>query len=404
MGPVGWAALAVMAIMAMSSGGGGPKTQQVLWDQANAGVGNNNITSQDPAFYSAASAFSDKIRGSYSRQQLDAANLSGLSVEGAPGDNPMDLLANIEKRVTDALGPVGDLTKATADLGAAAAEAAKAEALAAALATARRGLEIRLMDAQGNTAGVLQARRDDELAATNDLNRELLRQIYAAEDLAKATAAATAAQEEQARVAAQVEQEREAAVMTAADALRQAYQREAADLTSMIDKWKAAGDSLRAYSATLAGLGGGGASYSAASRAFGATAASARLGDLTAIGNLQTVSEKFRTASLAASATQTDYLRDIGRIQAAITDTVGVTDRQGSVAQQQLEGMRLQVSTLIDIKEVLHSTQEEMAAMRSEIAALRAAGDQTASNTAAQESFLRRISPDGNSINVTVAA
>jgi hypothetical protein len=172
----------------------------------------------------------------------------------------------------------------------------------------------------------------------------------------------------------------------------------------MIGKWDAAGASLRAYSATLAGGGTGGASYSVASSAFGATAAGARLGDLTAIGNLQSVAEVFRTASLAASATQTDYLRDIGRIQAAIADTVGVTDRQGSVAQQQLDGMRTQVSSLIDINDSVKSVKEAIADLKTEIASLRASSDQTASNTAAQESFLRRISPDGNSITVTVAA
>lgn len=206
----GWIALAVMAVLA-SSGGGGPKTQQVLWDQANAGVGNNNITSQDPAFYAAAAAFSDKIRGSYSRAQLDAANLSGLSVEGAPGDNPMDLLANIQKRVLEALGPVGDLTKATENLAKAAADAAEAEkaaALASALALERRGLEIRLMDAQGDAAGALAARRQDETAAINEANRAILAQIYAAEDLATAAKAAADAELQAAQAAAALANER----------------------------------------------------------------------------------------------------------------------------------------------------------------------------------------------------
>lgn len=66
---------------------------------------------------------------------------------------------------------------------------------AAALASQRRSLEIELMDATGNSAGAVAARREDEISAMDETLRALQRQIYAARDLASATDAAAAAQE-----------------------------------------------------------------------------------------------------------------------------------------------------------------------------------------------------------------
>jgi hypothetical protein len=70
----------------------------------------------------------------------------------------------------------------------AAADAAKAAADAAAkIATERTNLEIQLMEALGNSSGALAARRALELAATDESNRALLRQIHTAQDAARAT-------------------------------------------------------------------------------------------------------------------------------------------------------------------------------------------------------------------------
>jgi hypothetical protein len=59
-----------------------------------------------------------------------------------------------------------------------------------------------------------------------------------------------------------------------------------------------------------------------------------------------------------------------------------------------------------DTRKLLDNTElvAEVRALRAEVAALRRSSEKTASNTGAQESFMRRISPDGNSINVTVSA
>lgn len=63
----------------------------------------------------------------------------------------------------------------------------------AALDAQRRGLEIQLMEAQGNAAGALAAKREDELKALDASLRPLQEQIYAAQDLAAASGGAAEA-------------------------------------------------------------------------------------------------------------------------------------------------------------------------------------------------------------------
>jgi hypothetical protein len=92
---------------------------------------------------------------------------------------------------------------------------ANVQATAAEIARTRRELEIRLMEAEGNAAGALAAKRADELAALDPTLRALLQQIYAAEDataanqaLADAQSAAAQAAEEAAQQAAELAKQR----------------------------------------------------------------------------------------------------------------------------------------------------------------------------------------------------
>jgi hypothetical protein len=73
--------------------------------------------------------------------------------------------------------------QAQQELAAAQAEAAET---ALRLAEQRRGLEIQLMEAQGNATGALAARRADELAALDASLRALQEQVWAAQDAATA--------------------------------------------------------------------------------------------------------------------------------------------------------------------------------------------------------------------------
>jgi hypothetical protein len=91
-----------------------------------------------------------------------------------------------------------DAAQAARDLAAAEAEATRA---ATALASQRRGLEIELMEATGDAAGALAAKRMDEIAALDATLRPLREQIFAAQDAAAAQAALATAQAEAARIA-----------------------------------------------------------------------------------------------------------------------------------------------------------------------------------------------------------
>ncbi|KQM68773.1 phage tail tape measure protein [Xylophilus sp. Leaf220] len=73
---------------------------------------------------------------------------------------------------------------------------ATAAAAATARATASRDQDIQILELQGNAAGALAARREDELAAMDPLLREKQRYIYSLQDEAAATAAASAAKAE----------------------------------------------------------------------------------------------------------------------------------------------------------------------------------------------------------------
>lgn len=105
------------------------------------------------------------------------------------------------RAILDRIFALEDATKAEQDA-AAAAEAAAAEAAqrAQAIASERVSLEQRILELQGNTAE-LRAR---ELASLDPSNRALKEQIYALEDMAKAQADATSAQQESARAAEQL--------------------------------------------------------------------------------------------------------------------------------------------------------------------------------------------------------
>ncbi len=98
-----------------------------------------------------------------------------------------------------------DAAQAARDLAAADAEVARA---ATTLATQRRGLEIDLMEAIGNSVGAVAAKRADEIAALDASLRPLKDQIYAAQDAAAANAVLAEAQNATAEAARQLADQR----------------------------------------------------------------------------------------------------------------------------------------------------------------------------------------------------
>ena len=106
---------------------------------------------------------------------------------------------------TDAAQAARDLAAANEAAARATDEATRA---AEALAQQRRGLEIELMEATGNAAGALAARRADEIAALDASLRPIKEAILAAQDATAAQEALAAAQAEAAQTAAALAQTR----------------------------------------------------------------------------------------------------------------------------------------------------------------------------------------------------
>jgi len=98
-----------------------------------------------------------------------------------------ETLRSLQQQIYDAQDAKAASEAAAAAAKAAADEQAKIAEAAAKLARDRAQLEIALMEAQGNAAGALAARRELELAGMDESLRALQRQIYTAQDAAKAT-------------------------------------------------------------------------------------------------------------------------------------------------------------------------------------------------------------------------
>lgn len=138
---------------------------------------------------------------------------------------------------------------------------------------------------------------------------------------------------------------------TLADSIR-------ASMSTAQDAISNAGSLIESLGAVISGLGSyrdslvAGASsvspsdqYQMARQMFDSTAARAKLGDLTAAGNLQSVSETLLQASLAIG-TSSSYARDVGMVAGTLDTVIGVAERQVPIAQSQLEVAQSQLSTL----------------------------------------------------------
>lgn len=171
---------------------------------------------------------------------------------------------------------------------------------------------------------------------------------------------------------------------------------------------QASTDSLKAYQKTLmaseSGITSIGGRYAAASASLSSTALLAARGDSTALSSLQSVVSTFLEASKAASTTSQQYARDLARANLALTNAINYTD--GSHADG------LDYVPFDGYRATLHRgerVQTEASARDSdrtaeEIRALRSVVQQMGVILGRQEQFLRRMSSDGETLNVKVAA
>lgn len=250
---------------------------------------------------------------------------------------------------------------------------AQQEAADAALRIAdqRRNLEIQLLEATGNAAAALAARRQDELAALDASLRPIQMQIYAAQDLAEAQARAAEAQAESARAAEEaaaayerLQDDARARVEDARSNLTQAYQREADALRGTIDRFRDFGDSIREFRANLDASGPGSSSYAQTRAVFEQTAALAKLGNQDALGSLTGASQSFLDAALNNASSALAYNRDVSAVKAALDAAAGTADRTVSVAEQQLAQLDASVSGLITINESVLSVRDGILALQ----------------------------------------
>lgn len=302
--------------------------------------------------------------------EIDLMSATG-DVAGALAAKRADELAAMHaslRPLQQAIWTAQEAAAAQAELARAQQEAAD---IARQIASQRRDLEIELMEATGNSAGALAARRADELAAIDASLRPIKEAIWAAQDLAAAQAEATRAAEEATRAYEQQRQAMLDLVETARNDLTQAYQREAAALQETIDKFGGFSDSLRAFRKELDQIGSGSASYASTKAEFDRVAALARLGDAEALGGLQGVSKTFLDAAMSNASSQQAYLRDLALVKSAVDLAADTADRTKTAAERQLEALNASVAGLITLNESVLSVRDAIGALQE---AMRLAG------------------------------
>lgn len=202
-------------------------------------------------------------------------------------------------------------------------------------------LQIRYFETLGDTAQATALKRQEELAATDESLRGLLRQIYALED-AKAAEDAYAA-------ALQAKNSR---VDDARNALSAAYEREASALQSTIDKFRDFGDALRDFRAGLfAAETGTAASYRQLQMQFIQTSALAATGDAAALGGLAGAGQSFLDVSRAQASSLVQYQRDVAMVARSVDTAIGAADDAVDYAQLQLDALKSIVGGYIDLNE-----------------------------------------------------
>lgn len=284
-----------------------------------------------------------------------------------------------------------------AEAGASAADYAKLEELYAikqAKATfeanrPRRELEIQLMEAQGNAAGALAARRQLELEAMDSALRPMQELIYALEDQAAASkqaaeqttnmAGAERREMVQARRSARearierelAEQEAKAAEISALnEKLKEAFQRESTALQGTIDQFSALGDSLREFASTIIPLTGtGGGSLEELNKRFRSTLNMARLGNVEAMQELPQIGAQLRDSIIANATDRTSMMRQLLILKSDTEAVAGVAENQVSIAEQQLQALNSQVGQFITLNESMLSVRDAIIGLQALTAA-----------------------------------
>lgn len=248
---------------------------------------------------------------------------------------------------------------------------AKVADAAANLADTKNNMEIKLLQDQGDALGATALQREKELAALDDSLKPLQMLIYATEDLNTAQAALNALT----IVSVSLTQN----VTDAHTALATAYNNESQALTATKAKFQSFVDTLAAFRQQL-DTGQLAANdplrqYAATRSAFTSIAAAAKVGDQTALGQLEQVSTDFLTASKAASGTSQQYNNDLAAVKNAVSDAAKSATGQVTIAQQQLDALTASVDGLGIVNESVLSVRDAINNLTIATAAQKSAAD-----------------------------
>lgn len=201
--------------------------------------------------------------------------------------------------------------------------AAAAKAAAEQLAKQRKQLEIQLLEAEGKAAEALAMKRQMELDAMDASLRALQKQVWAAQDVAKAK-----------------------------DDLSAAYKRESQTLQQTADKFHKFADTLRDFRDTLFASADSPLTYNRALAKLIAQSGLAAAGNEAALGGgLRDAASQFLDAAKANAGTLQDLQRARAFVARQVDQAIGGAEGQASIAEQQLDQLKDQVSALISIDE-----------------------------------------------------
>ncbi|MFD1189756.1 phage tail length tape measure family protein [Phenylobacterium conjunctum] len=163
----------------------------------------------------------------------------------------------------------------------------------------------------------------------------------------------------------------------ARQSLSDAYDAQSQSLKDLIGRFSALSDSLRKFRASLDTSGLGGLSpedrYASTKSAFEDVARRAKLGDETALGQLQDVSQAYLEASKDYYASTEPYFRDLAAVKEALQGAQDTADRTVANAEAQLTELQKMVTGLLDVKAATLTVADAVKALNGALAAQAAA-------------------------------
>lgn len=223
-------------------------------------------------------------------------------------------------------------------------EAAAAEKAAAA-SRERASLEIRLMEALGNSAGALAAKRAQELDGADAANRALLSQVFAAEDAAQKVAGAL-------------------------EVLSAAYEQEASVFRSTRDRMLDFVKAFKDFRATLEpqldlSLA---ATLERTQRDFLMSQSRAATGDEEAMKVLVANGQAFAAASEANATSLLQHQMNVAVIQNGMRAAEAAATNQATIAEQQLAALDASVAGILQVNQSVLSVRDALAAYHAAVA------------------------------------